>query len=373
MKISEFAIAHAVADPPTDVPVVQGIDYIELYVGNVVHASQFYRSTFGLTPVAKIGLETGSRDRVSVALQQGGVRLLVTSALGPDDAISDAVRRHGDTVGDIALAVEDAAAAFEYAVSRGARPIHEPTMSEDEGGCVVRGTIGGAGHVVHSLIERRAYSGPFLPGFQPVIGGPPSRRPLFRAIDHVAMCFERGTLDRWTAFYQETLGFTRIHQEDTTTEYSGMRSVVVQHGDVRFPLLEPSEGRRTSQIEEYLRFHGGPGAQHIALLTGDIAASVRTLRDEGVEFLRPPATYYELLPARIGAVDEDLAGLQALGILLDRDEWGYLLQIFTRPVQSRPTLFFEIIQRKSARGFGSGNIRALFQAVELEQARRGTL
>ena len=237
----------------------------------------------------------------------------------------------------------------------------------------MRAVIGGPGDVVHSLVERRGSAGDFLPEFDGVRIGEEDSSPLFRSIDHVALSVDRGTLDRWAGFYRDCLGFEVVHERETVTEYSGMRSVVAQSGEIRFPLLEPADGRRKSQIEEYLHFHGGPGAQHVALLSDDVAHAVRQLRAGGIEFLRPPAIYYELLPGRLGVVDEDLAVLEELGILVDRDEWGHLLQTFTRPLQCRPTLFFEVIQRKKARGFGAGNIRALFEAVETEQARRGNL
>lgn len=350
-----------------------GFDFVELYVGNALQAAHFYRSAFGFTPVARAGLETGVRDRSSIVLQQQDVCLVVTSALRPDHPIGEMVRQHGDCVRDVALRVEDAERAFERAVRHGAIPIMEPTALEDGNGRVVRAIIGGPSDFVHSLVGRQGYSGTFLPGFQPIAVDAGARRPLVQRVDHVAFSVERGTLGRWAAFYQEALGFEEVPQEDTATEYSAMRSTVVQSGDIRFPLVEPADGRRKSQVEDYLQFHGGAGAQHVALLSDDIVDTVRRLRAGGIEFLKAPRMYYEMLHERVGAVDEDVAALRELDILLDRDEWGSLLQIFSKPVQSRPTLFFEVIQRNQARGFGSGNIRALFQAMELEQALRGSL
>lgn len=352
----------------------QGVDFIELYVGNARQAAHYYCSTFGFSPVGYAGLECGVRDRTSIVLQQGEARFVLTSANSADHPVSDYVRAHGDGVKDVAFRVSDAEQAFEYAVGRGAVPIVAPTTIEDESGRMVRAAIAGPGDVVHSLVER-AHSGARWPGHM----APPAARPaapaMFEAIDHVAFSVIRGTLDRCAEFYRTCLGFEETFQEDTATADSGMRSKVLQsaEGSIRFPLLEPADGRRKSQIEEYLEYHGGSGVQHAALLTASIIAAVRQLRANGIEFLKPPMTYYEMLDARVGALDEDLRALRELSILADRDEWGYLLQIFSKPVQCRPTLFLEVIQRKEARGFGAGNVRALFQAVELEQARRGNL
>ncbi len=354
-------------------PALRGFDFVEFYVGNTLQAAYFYRTAFGFTPIAQAGLETGLRDRTSIVLGQQDIRFVLTGALRPDHPISASVGLHGDSVKDVAFAVDDAESVFEHAVSRGARPVTEPEVLEDDHGRVVRAAIAGHGDLVHTLIEREDYAGAFLPEFQPIAAAAPLAPSLFRTVDHIAFSVERGTLDEWAAFYQHCLGFDEVYQESTTTEYSSMRSKVVQNGEIRFTLLEPADGRRKSQIEEYLQYHGSSGAQHVALLADDIVQAVRHLKASGVDFLNAPGAYYDMLPERIGAIEEDVTRLRELGILLDRDEWGYLLQIFSKPVQSRPTLFLEIIQRKEARGFGSGNIRALFQAVEMEQTRRGNL
>jgi len=356
-----------------DKPQLRGVDFVEFHVGNTMQAAFFYQTAFGFAPIGRAGLETGLRDRTSIVLGQQQARFVLTGALQADHPISEAVRQHGDYVKDVAFAVDDAAAAFGYAVDHGAMPVSEPIVLEDEQGRVVRASIQGGGDLVHTLIEREDYSGAFAPGFQTIGSGTVPQESPFTCVDHVAFSVERGTLDQWADLYINGLGFEQVFQDSTTTEYSSMRSKVVQCGEIRFTLLEPAEGRRKSQIEEYLSYHGGSGAQHVALLTQDIIAAVRQLKAAGVEFLRAPGTYYEMLPDRIGTFDEDLASLRDLGILLDRDEWGYLLQIFSKPVQSRPTMFLELIQRKQARGFGAGNIRALFQAVEREQLLRGNL
>jgi 4-hydroxyphenylpyruvate dioxygenase len=358
-------------------PQVEGYDYIEYYVGNAHQAAHFYRTAFGLTPVAYAGLETGERSRVSYVLQQGQIRLVLTSALRADDPAAEHVRLHGDGVKDIALTVRDATAAFHESVKRGARPVAEPRVCEDEHGRVVKATVAAYGDTVHTFVERRQYGGVFLPNYQALKRAPPPALDAdWLAIDHVAVCIAPDELDEWVGFYNETLGFRESHREDVATEYSAMNSKVVQsaNGQVKFPLVEPARGRRRSQIEEYLEFYGGPGVQHVALLSDDIAKTVKALRSAGNEFLNIPGTYYESLHERVGPLEEeDVDTLRAQQILVDRDEWGYLLQTFTRPVQGRPTVFMEAIQRKGARGFGSGNIKALFEAVEREQAKRGNL
>jgi 4-hydroxyphenylpyruvate dioxygenase len=356
-----------------DKPQLRGVDFVEFHVGNTMQAAFFYQAAFGFASLGRAGLETGLRDRTSIVLGQQQARFVLTGALHADHPISEAIRRHGDYVKDVAFSVDDAAAAFAYAIDHGAVPVSEPEVLEDEHGRVVRASIQGGGDLVHTLIEREEYSGAFMPGFQPLGTGAAPQVSPFECVDHVAFSVERGTLDQWAELYINGLGFEQVFQDSTTTEYSSMRSKVVQCGEIRFTLLEPGEGRRKSQIEEYLSYHGGSGAQHVALLTQDIIAAVRQLKKAGVEFLKAPGTYYEMLPDRIGSFDEDVAALRELGILLDRDEWGYLLQIFSKPVHSRPTMFLEIIQRKQARGFGAGNIRALFQAVEREQTLRGNL
>jgi 4-hydroxyphenylpyruvate dioxygenase len=301
----------------------------------------------------------------------------LTSALCPDDPVAEHVRLHGDGVKDIALTVFDAEGAFHEAVKRRARPICEPKIYEDDQGQVIKATVAAFGDTVHTFVERRGYKGHFLPNFRPLkTPALPALETNFSAVDHVAISIATGELDEWVDFYNETLGFHESHKEDVMTEYSAMNSKVVQsaNGTVKFPLVEPAQGRRKSQIEEYLEFYRGPGVQHLALLTDDIAKSVSALRGAGNEFLSIPDTYYESLQERVGVLEkEDIGVLRSEKILVDRDEWGYLMQTFTRPVQGRPTVFMEAIQRRGARGFGSGNIKALFEAVEREQAKRGNL
>lgn len=356
--------------------VLKGYHHLELYVGNARQAAHFYRTAFGLTPVAYRGLETGARNRVSYVLEQKNIRLILTSSLSSDDEIATHVSRHGDGVKDIAFTVDDAAQAFDEAVARGARPVMEPVLLEDDDGEIVKASIGVFGDTIHSFIQRNNYAGTFMPGFRAIENVPP---PPFStelaAIDHLAISIQEGQLDEWVEFYSNTLGFHESHREDVATEYSAMNSKVVQNksGRIKFPLVEPAPGKRKSQIAEYLEYYGGSGVQHIALLSRDIVETVKAWRAAGNEFLTVPRAYYEMLEDRVGKIDEDMEQLESEHILVDRDEWGYLMQIFTRPVQSRPTVFMEAIQRRGARGFGSGNIKALFAALELDQAQRGNL
>ena len=354
---------------------LNGIDYIEFYVGNATQAAHFYRTTFGFTPVAYAALETGEREQMSVVIQQHKIRLLLTSALSPDSAIAEHVKLHGDSIKDIAFSVDDATYAFEETVKRGAKAVMNPTTFKENGGCVVKATIAAFGDTVHSFIERRAVDSSCLPNCQVIKNPLPTIVTGLTDIDHVAVCVEAGEADRWIDFYQDVLEFRQSHREDIVTDSSAMNSKVVQNstGQVKFPIMEPAAGKRESQIQEYLRFHHGPGAQHIALLSGNIIDTVRYLRDNGIDFLCTPVTYYDMLEDRVGRIVEDHQALQELNVLVDRDEWGYLMQIFTKPLQGRPTAFFEIIQRKGARGFGSGNIKALFEAIEREQLLRGNL
>lgn len=301
---------------------------------------------------------------------------MLTSPLDFDGPIARQIKQHGDGVKDIAITVGDATQAFGEAVRRGARPVLEPTVTEDDHGCVTRSTVAVYGDTVHSFVQRREYTGLFLPGFQPIKNTSlSSLRTCLSAIDHIAISLERDTLDEWVEFYENVMGFEQSHQEDVVTAYSAMKSTVVQHpsGRVKFPLVAPGDGERKSQIEEYLKFYRGPGVQHVALLSTNIVQTVKALRAGGNEFLSTPGAYYDMLEERVGKINEDLEALREQKVLVDRDEWGYLMQIFTKPVQSRPTLFLEAIQRKGARGFGSGNIRALFMALEREQAGRGNL
>lgn len=356
---------------------LEGFDYIEFYVGNVHQAAYFYRTAFGFTPLAYVGLETGERERVSFVMQQNDIRLMLTSGLTPDDPVSQHVNLHGDSVKDIAFTVNDAARAFEETVKRGARPVSEPTVLEDEDGQVIKATIGAFGDTVHTFIQRRDFKGGFLPRFNAFVNpSPPAAQIGLQEIDHIAVSAEEGRLEEWVHFYKEVLNFEQTHQEDVETKYSAMSSKVVQNssGSVKFPIVVPASGKRKSQVDEYLTFHRGAGAQHIALLSSNIERTVRALRAAGINFLRTPDTYYDVLEERLGKMaDEDVEILRELSILVDRDPSGYLLQIFTQPLQSRPTVFWEIIERKGALGFGGGNIKALFEAMEREQALRRNL
>ena len=362
----------------TDTFPINGTDYIEFYVGNAKQAAQYYRSAFGFQLLAYRGPETGVRDRASYLLVQNKVRLMLTSAIGPDNAIADHVHRHGDGVRDIALWVDDAREAFRLAVERGAQPVQEPQVLRDEHGEVVIAGIHTYGDTIHSLVQRSDYGGPFMPGFQPIASrfNPPPVGLLH--VDHCVGNVELGRMNTWVKFYEDVMGFRNLisfDDKDISTEYSSLMSKVVASGNdrIKFPINEPAAGKKKSQIDEYLEFYRGPGVQHLALATDDIVATVTALRDRGVEFLRVPATYYDTVMDRVGTIDEDLAPLKDLGILIDRDDEGYLLQIFSKPVQDRPTVFYEIIQRKGARSFGKGNFKALFEAIEREQALRGNL
>jgi 4-hydroxyphenylpyruvate dioxygenase len=368
----------ATAETATDTFPINGTDYIEFYVGNAKQAAQYYRSAFGFQLQAYRGPETGVRDRASYLVVQHKVRLVLTSAIGPDNAIADHVHRHGDGVRDIALWVDDAREAFRLAVERGARPVHEPEVLRDDHGEVIVAAIHTYGDTIHSLVQRSGYSGPFMPGFQAVTSryNPPPVGLLH--VDHCVGNVELGKMNTWIKFYEDVMGFRNLisfDDKDISTEYSSLMSKVVASGNdrIKFPINEPAAGKKKSQIDEYLEFYRGPGVQHLAIATDDIVATVSALRDRGVEFLRVPSTYYDTVMDRVGTIDEDLAPLKELGILIDRDDEGYLLQIFSKPVQDRPTVFYEIIQRKGARSFGKGNFKALFEAIEREQALRGNL
>jgi 4-hydroxyphenylpyruvate dioxygenase len=366
------------ADTATDTFPINGTDYIEFFVGNAKQAAQYYRSAFGFQLLAYRGPETGTRDRASYLVVQNKVRLILTSAITPDSPIADHVFRHGDGVRDIALWVDDAREAFRLAVERGAKPVHDPQVLRDDHGEVVIAAIQTYGDTIHTLVQRSGYDGPFMPGFQPVTSryNPPPVGLLH--VDHCVGNVELGKMNTWVKFYEDVMGFRNLisfDDKDISTEYSSLMSKVVASGNdrIKFPINEPAAGKKKSQIDEYLEFYRGPGVQHLAIATDDIVATVTALRDRGVEFLRVPATYYETVLDRVGKIDEALAPLQDLGILIDRDDEGYLLQIFSKPVQDRPTVFYEIIQRKGARSFGKGNFKALFEAIEREQALRGNL
>jgi 4-hydroxyphenylpyruvate dioxygenase len=355
---------------------LHGIDHVELWVGNAQQAAYYYTHAYGFREVAYAGLETGVRDRTSRVLVQGRIRLVLTGALRPEHEIALHHARHGDGVRVIALSVPDAARAYATAVEHGATGVREPWEETDEHGTVRMATIATYGETLHTFVERGGYPGAFLPGYEAREGATDGAGLL--AIDHIVGNVELGAMDKWVKYYEDVFGMremTHFTDDDISTEYSALMSKVVTNGNgrIKFPLNEPAEGKRKSQIDEYLEFYGGPGAQHIAVATRDIVKTVETLQERGVEFLRTPDSYYDEVPARVGSIDEDLADLQRLGILVDRDDEGYLLQIFTKPVGDRPTIFFEVIERHGARGFGDGNFKALFEAIEREQERRGNL
>jgi 4-hydroxyphenylpyruvate dioxygenase len=358
---------------------LNGTDYVEFYVGNARQSAHYYRSAFGFRLAAYRGPETGVRDRSSYVLVQNKIRLVLTTPLQPDHPIAEHIRVHGDGVRDIALWVDDAEAAWRATTTRGARSVRAPEVLRDEHGEVCLSAIGAYGDTIHTFVERRQYSGPFLPGFRTQQENDAVSRPTgIKHIDHIVGNVGWGEMNRWVNFYRDVMGFRlfkHFDDKDISTDYSALMSKVMSNGNerVKFPINEPAEGKRKSQIEEYLEFYHGPGVQHIALATDDILVTVSKLRAQGVEFLRVPSTYYDDLLARIGPIDEPLPELQDLGILVDRDDEGYMLQIFTRPVEDRPTLFFEVIQRKGSRSFGKGNFKALFEAIEREQALRGNL
>jgi 4-hydroxyphenylpyruvate dioxygenase len=358
---------------------IDGIDHIRFAVGNARQSAHFYSTAFGMRVTAYSGPENGERDVASYVLESGSARFVITGEVHTGTWVGESVARHGDGVVDIALRVPDSARAYEHAVAAGARGIAEPRMIEDETGKVVVSAIATYGEVRHSLVERSAYSGVFLPGYigrDPLTTPPDKRR--FQAIDHVVGNVELGHMDEWVEFYNRVMGFTNMKEfvgDDIATEYSALMSKVVADGTrkVKFPLNEPAVGKRKSQIDEYLEFYGGPGVQHIALATGDIVSSVQAMRAAGVTFLETPPSYYDELGSWVGETRVPIDELRANNILADRDEDGYLLQIFTKPVQDRPTVFFELIERHGSMGFGKGNFKALFEAIEREQERRGNL
>ncbi|MEM1096382.1 MAG: 4-hydroxyphenylpyruvate dioxygenase [Bacteroidota bacterium] len=372
-------LVAAAQAPAVDVLPINGTDYIEFYVGNAKQAAHFYQHAFGFRPIAYRGLETGARDTTSVVLVQGKIRFVLTAPLTPDHPIATQVRQHGDFVRDVALWVDDARAAYEGAIARGATSVRPPEVLEDKLGRVVRASIATYGDVIHSFVERRDYDGVFMPGFQSI--EPTFAQPMpigLKYVDHVVGNVELGAMNRYVDFYADVMGFKQLVSFDDTdisTKYTALMSKVMSNGNerIKFPINEPATGLKKSQIDEYLEYHGGAGVQHIAIATDNIVATVSALRSRGINFLRVPGMYYDELLDRVGRIEEDLMALRELGILVDRDDEGYLLQIFTQPMQDRPTLFYEIIQRKGARSFGKGNFKALFEAIEREQARRGNL
>jgi len=372
-------LAEKSSAPGVDFLPLNGTDYMEFYVGNARQAAYYYRSAFGMKLVAYAGPETGHRERASYVLQQNKIRFVLTTPLQPGDAVSQHIQRHGDGVRDIALWVDDAESAYRETTARGAKGIRQPEVLRDEHGETRISAIAAYGDTIHSFVERRNYRGVFLPGYVTVNSPDVVARPVgLKHIDHMVGNVGWGEMNRWVEFYQNVMGF-RLYQhfddKDISTEYSALMSKVMANGNdrVKFPINEPAAGRKKSQIEEYLEFYNGPGVQHIAMATDDIVDTVSKLRNQGVEFLRVPGTYYQDLEKRVGKIDEPVENLERLGILVDRDDEGYMLQIFTRPVEDRPTLFYEVIQRKGSRSFGKGNFKALFEAIEREQALRGNL
>lgn len=362
----------------TDTFPINGTDYIEFYVGNAKQASHYYRSAFGFQLIGYRGPETGVRDKATYLLAQNKIRLLLTTSLGADAEIAEHVKKHGDGVRDIALWVDDARDAHAKAVERGAVSHQEPLVVKDDNGEVVLAAIKIYGDTIHTLVERRNYRGFFLPGFREMTPHYQAEETGLLHVDHCVGNVELGKMNYWVEFYERVMGFKNLisfDDKDISTEYSSLMSKVVSNGNerIKFPINEPASGKKKSQIDEYLEFYRGPGVQHMALATNDIIHTVTTLRNRGVEFLTVPTTYYQELQGRVGKIDEPLEKLQELGILVDRDPDGYLLQIFSKPVQDRPTLFYEIIERKGARSFGKGNFKALFEAIEREQAARGNL
>lgn len=357
---------------------INGTDYVELYVGNAKQSAHYYKTAFGFQSLAYAGLETGVKDRASYVLKQDKIRLVLTTPLQSDSPIHEHLRKHGDGVKVVALWVDDARKAFEETTKRGAEPFMEPVVEQDADGEVVRAGIHTYGETVHIFVERKNYNGIFLPGYEAWESEYNPASTGLRFIDHMVGNVELGGMNKWADFYARVMGFANLvtfDDNDISTKYTALMSKVMTNGNgrIKFPINEPAKGLKKSQIEEYLDFYEGAGVQHIAVATHDIVHTVQEMRKRGVEFLYVPTNYYDTVLNRVGDIDEDLLTLKELGILVDRDEEGYLLQIFTKPVEDRPTLFFEIIERKGARSFGKGNFKALFESIEAEQAKRGTL
>jgi 4-hydroxyphenylpyruvate dioxygenase len=365
-----------------DVLPLRKIDHVRFFVGNARQSAYFYRNAFGFDVVGYAGLETGLKHEAGYILRQGEITFVLASPLTADHPENQRLCIHGDGVQDIAMEVDDVTVAYNGAVSRGAVGVSPPTLLEDENGVFEVAVIQAYGDTTHSFVNRDRYKGIFAPGFKPIEPeryNPRTFHPAgLKAIDHIVGNVELGKMNEWVGFYQRVMGFSQLvsfDDKEISTEYTALMSKVVQGGNgrIKFPLNEPAEGRRRSQIDEYLKFYGGPGVQHIAMATDNIVETVTALRHNDVSFLRVPKAYYDMLPERVGKIDEDIDTLADLGILVDRDDEGYMLQIFTKPVEDRPTLFFEIIERHGSKSFGKGNFKALFEAIEREQARRGTL
>ena len=362
----------------TDFLPLMGTDYVELYVGNAKQAAHFYKTAFGFQSYAYSGPETGDKEKTSYVLKQDKIRLVLTTPLNSTSAINQHLTKHGDGVKVIALWVEDATKAFEETTKRGAKPFMEPTREEDANGYVIRSGIHTYGETVHIFVERKNYDGIFLPGYKKWESHYNPEPTGLKFIDHMVGNVDWNEMNTWCDFYKKVMGFAQIisfDDNDISTEFTALMSKVMSNGNgrIKFPINEPAEGKKKSQIEEYIDFYNGAGVQHIAVATNDIVATVSAMRDRGVEFLYVPDTYYDDLLERVGDIEEDVEVLKQHGILIDRDEEGYLLQLFTKPVVDRPTMFFEIIQRKGAQSFGKGNFKALFESIEREQENRGTL
>lgn len=369
----------APVDTNLDFLPLHGTDFVEFYVGNAKQSAYYYITAFGFQPLAYAGPETGIKDRASYAIRQNKLTFVLTTALRPDNEIANHVYEHGDGVKCLALKVDDASDAWEQTISRGAKSYAEPQTFTDEAGKVVISGIHTYGETVHLFIERKDYQGAFLPGYRPwKIPYLQTEETGLLYVDHCVGNVGWNQMNKWVKFYEDVMGFRNIltfDDNDISTEYSALMSKVMSNGNgyVKFPINEPAEGKRKSQVEEYLDFYRGEGVQHVAIATADIVQSVTALRNRGVEFLKVPDSYYDELEVRVGKIEEDMQPLKELGILVDRDEEGYLLQLFSKPIQDRPTLFFEIIQRKGAKSFGKGNFKALFEAIEREQEKRGNL
>ena len=355
---------------------LKAVHHVEFWVGNAKQAAYYYRKAFGFNQIAYSGLETNDREKASYVLEQGRIRMVFSTPLNGNNDLAEHIRKHGDGVKDIAFHVDDAKSCYEACVARGAKSAYEPETISDENGSITRAAIYTYGETIHSFISHDDYKGPFLPGFiEKKVEGEDVG---LKYIDHIVGNVELGKMEHWVNFYADVMGFSQIQEfsdEDIATEYSALMSKVMEsdNGRIKFPINEPAEGKKKSQIDEYLDFYDGPGVQHVALLTSDIIKTIKKLKENGVEFLEVPDTYYEDLTKRVGVIDEDLEVLKKLKILVDRDDEGYLLQLFTKPVEDRPTVFYEVIQRKGSRGFGIGNFKALFEAIERHQAERGNL
>ena len=377
LQNTEYSLKK-IFDEAEDFLPLLGTDYVELYVGNAKQSAHFYKTAFGFQSEAYAGLETGAKDKVSYVLKQDKIRLVLTTPLNPDGPINAHINKHGDGVKVVALWVDDATKSWEETTKRGARSFMEPTVEEDDQGHVVRSGIYTYGETVHIFVERKNYKGVFLPGYKAWKSHYNPEPVGLKFIDHMVGNVDWDEMNTWCEFYGKVMGFAQIisfDDKDISTDYTALMSKVMSNGNgrIKFPINEPAEGKKKSQIEEYLDYYNGPGVQHIAVATDDIVSTVSAMRARGVEFLYVPETYYEDLLDRVGKIDEDVSVLKQHGILIDRDEEGYLLQLFTKPVVDRPTLFFEIIQRKGAQSFGKGNFKALFEAIEREQEARGTL